>query len=176
MKNLDNLKVNSATFDFDVEISESIKYELKKLTESFLDDVDDMLCSDYISLDISFDFEITESNLMELLEECINESSDVTYYSNAMKILSENDSSLRESLSIANDLGFSLDNLNSEVLASLLIENLLLDELNVFDIDGFCSSLCDYKCEVCELLQDYDINFTDFNNHDKSFTVLIREL
>lgn len=45
---------------------------------------------------------------------------DVIYYSDAINYLRENDPSLRESLELASDLGYSLDNINSEVLASLL--------------------------------------------------------
>jgi len=49
-----------------------------------------------------------------------NQEGEVIYYSNAIEYLKENDPSLNESLSIAAELGFSPENLNSEVLASLL--------------------------------------------------------
>jgi hypothetical protein len=45
---------------------------------------------------------------------------EIIYYSRAIEYLKENDSSLRESLSIAAELGYEVSNLNSEVLASLL--------------------------------------------------------
>ena len=45
---------------------------------------------------------------------------EIIYYSNAVKYLQENDPSLRESLEIAEEYGYELKNLNSEVLASLL--------------------------------------------------------
>jgi hypothetical protein len=45
---------------------------------------------------------------------------EIIYYSRAMEFLSENDPSLRESLELASEFGFTLDNLNSETLASLL--------------------------------------------------------
>lgn len=45
---------------------------------------------------------------------------DVIYYSNAMEFLSENDSSLQLSFKIALEMGCTLENLNSETLASLL--------------------------------------------------------
>jgi len=44
---------------------------------------------------------------------------DIIYYNRAMKYLSENDSSLSESIQIAVDMGYSLENINSETLASL---------------------------------------------------------
>ncbi len=64
---------------------------------------------------------------------------DIIYYSNAMNYLSENDASLQVSLEIAGQMGCSLENLNSETLASLLAtENLrtefyeLEDKINDF--------------------------------------------
>lgn len=45
---------------------------------------------------------------------------EIIYYSEAMKYLTEKDISLRESLSLASEYGYSLDSLNSETLASIL--------------------------------------------------------
>ena len=53
---------------------------------------------------------------------------EVIYYASAMEYLMENDNSLRESLEIANDLGYELKNLNSEILASLLASQNSRDE------------------------------------------------
>tara|TARA_R110002020_G_scaffold283961_1_gene499590 strand:+ start:299 stop:679 length:381 start_codon:yes stop_codon:yes gene_type:complete len=44
---------------------------------------------------------------------------EVIYYSNAIEYLKENDASLSESLEIAEEYGCTLENINSEVLASL---------------------------------------------------------
>lgn len=45
---------------------------------------------------------------------------EIIYYSKAIAYLSENDNSLRNSLQLAADMGYSCENLNSEILASLL--------------------------------------------------------
>jgi len=45
---------------------------------------------------------------------------EVIYYSRAMEYLMENDASLNQSLEIAHELGYTTENLNSELLASLL--------------------------------------------------------
>jgi len=45
---------------------------------------------------------------------------EIIYYSRAMNFLTENDNSLRESLQLASELGYELNNLSSEILASLL--------------------------------------------------------
>ena len=64
---------------------------------------------------------------------------DIIYYSTAIEYLQKNDASLCESLSLAAEMGFSLEGLNSETLASLLAsQNVrsefqeLEDEINDF--------------------------------------------
>ncbi len=53
---------------------------------------------------------------------------EIIYYSNAIEYLSENDPSLRESLEFASDMGYTPDNLDSEILASLLASKLVREE------------------------------------------------
>lgn len=62
----------------------------------------------------------TDDLYNDSVERAINEQTDVIYYSRAIEFLSENDPSLTESLAIASEMGYSLDDLNSEKLASLL--------------------------------------------------------
>jgi K+/H+ antiporter YhaU regulatory subunit KhtT len=45
---------------------------------------------------------------------------EIIYHSTAIDYLQKNDPSLRESMGLASEMGFSLDKLNSEVLASIL--------------------------------------------------------
>lgn len=47
---------------------------------------------------------------------------DIIYYSEAMKYLSEYDNSLKDSLALASEYGYTLENLNSEILATLLYQ------------------------------------------------------
>ena len=67
--------------------------------------------------------------LIESMREEINQD-EVIYYSNAMKYLLENDNSLRESMSIAHELGYTAENINSELLATLLNQQNLNEELS----------------------------------------------
>jgi hypothetical protein len=53
---------------------------------------------------------------------------EIIYYSNAIKYLQEHDPSLRISLEMAEDLGFSIGDLSSEMLASLLASQNVRDE------------------------------------------------
>lgn len=74
------------------------------------------------------DFESADE-LIESLREEINED-EVIYYSNAIKYLSENDCSLRESLELADELGYEVKNINSELLATLLQQKNMNEELD----------------------------------------------
>jgi hypothetical protein len=85
----------------------------------------------YISkLDIIYaldDFE-TLDEARENLETAIREY-EVVYYSNAIEFLSEEDPSLNESLGLADELGYTLDQLNSELLATILIQEKMMREI-----------------------------------------------
>lgn len=56
------------------------------------------------------------------------QESEVVYYASAIEYLQKNDPSLQESLAIAEQMGFSLNNLSSESLASLLKCELITQE------------------------------------------------
>ena len=90
--------------------------DLIKLFEDWLPEIDiDYILSPYPYLD-----NINDSNdLYEIIENNDGFNIDIIYYSRAMKYLSENDTSLSESVEIASDMGFDLENINSDTLASL---------------------------------------------------------
>jgi hypothetical protein len=76
-------------------------------------EIDILNCIDIESIN-SFD------DIVNQIEDNNGFDTEIIYYSNAMKYLTENDNSLQESLSIASDYGYDVANLNSEILASLL--------------------------------------------------------
>ena len=89
----------------------------------------DILFSDYVE-DVDIDDYLTEEDLEEgnindahdlydLLHDNYAFDVEIIYYSTAMKYLTEHDTSLSESFEIANEMGFDLESLNSETLASL---------------------------------------------------------
>jgi len=112
---------------------------MKTKIENFLRELDteiDVL--NFVDID-----NIDHDNAFESIVDMINDNNgfdiEVFYYSNAIDYLSENDPSLRESLSLAHKMGYTADNLSSEILASLLkTENVknefyeLEDEINNF--------------------------------------------
>lgn len=68
---------------------------------------------------------------------------EIIYYSRAIDYLKENDESLRESLSLAHEMGYTPENLNSEILASLLASQKARKDFEALrsEIDDFFSSL-----------------------------------
>jgi len=61
-----------------------------------------------------------QEKVYEYLDEHDHFNVEIIYHSNAIEYLSEHDNSLTESLALASDAGCTLENLNSEILASLL--------------------------------------------------------
>jgi sulfatase maturation enzyme AslB (radical SAM superfamily) len=90
----------------------------------------DYIDTPYITTSESFE---SEEELFEYLQERITEA-EIIYYSNAIEFLSEEDSSLTESLSIAQEYGYTLNKINSELLATLLLQQKLSEELSSLDL------------------------------------------
>ena len=57
---------------------------------------------------------------------------DIIYYNKAIKYLSENDASLRESLELAHNGGYEYKHLSSETLASIHYQDFLINSLEEF--------------------------------------------
>lgn len=106
------------------ELKEAQSTEEKK--QRIIKELDDLLqesgvCfSDYLNESDLDDVRDADDLYNSHIEQAINESSDIIYYSRAMDYLAENDASLTRSLEIASEFGYSLEDLNSEKLASLL--------------------------------------------------------
>jgi len=93
---------------------------------------------DYVNLE-DIDFQNAFNSIYDTIQDNNGFDIDIIYYSNAIQYLKENDASLKESLEIALEYGYTLENISSEILASLLssknaIENFynLESEINNF--------------------------------------------
>ena len=94
--------------------------EIKKAIEGILDN------TDYLrGVDIDGD---TPEEVIEYIEDRIREE-EVIYYSKAIKFLSDEDASLIDSIDLAIDMGYELKNINSELLATILIQDRMNTEL-----------------------------------------------
>lgn len=112
--------------------------------EKFLNglNIENLEIMDFVTIE-----EIDKDNAFDSIQEQIDDSNgfevDIIYYSNAIKYLSENDNSLKESLGIAIELGFKMHTLNSEVLASLLASQNVREEFydKKDEIENFFNNL-----------------------------------
>jgi hypothetical protein len=74
-----------------------------------------------------------EEELREALQTYVDQE-EIIYYYNAIQYLKENDPSLNESLELASNMGCVMENLNSEILATLHYQDALNDELGELDL------------------------------------------
>ena len=105
-------------------MKKEVKNQLIEMFNNY-DNLKSWLELEYYLNNESFD---SSEELREYLEDRIREQ-EIIYYANAMDYLKDNDNSLRASLEIACNYGYELKNLNSEVLASLLLQEDLIEEL-----------------------------------------------
>jgi hypothetical protein len=132
-------------------MTEAIKTNQDKLKALIADCT---LLNDHIDVPELSDFD-TPEELSEYIQERITEY-EVIYYGGAMEYLSENDPSLSESLSLACEMGFGLDGLNSETLATLHIQNAMQEELSGLDFDDLFE----------ETEEDDPVHDEDCGSHD----------
>jgi hypothetical protein len=121
---------------------------LKNKIEEFLKslNIDNLEIMDYVDIE-----EIDLNNAFDSIYGQIDDNGgfniEIIYYSNAIEYLKENDPSLNESLNLASEMGlltlFTNNNLNSEVLASLLASQNARNDFygKETDMDNFFNSL-----------------------------------
>lgn len=111
----------------DIEIRDKIENFLKELDTEI-----DVICHvDIVNIDLDNPY----SSICDMLEDSQAFDVEIIYYSRAMEYLMENDNSLQESLSIADEYGFSAGSLNSEILASLLASRNSRDDFAKLESD-----------------------------------------
>jgi len=128
----------------------------EKIVPMFLDKLKDLLKEEIKSRknlsDILYEVDMNYEDIFEaesingINEEVIYkiyEKENFVYYSDAMRYLASNDSSLLESLSLANEYGISVKNLNSCVLANLLYNKHMLEDYD--DLKGDIEELIEFK-------------------------------
>ena len=101
---------------------------MKTKIETFLSELSteiDVL--NFIDID-NIDFDDAFNSIYGMIDDSGGFNIEVVYYSKAMDYLSENDPSLRESLELASEYGYEVQNLNSELLASLLVSQNVRNE------------------------------------------------
>lgn len=102
--------------------------------ENFKEVIEDTILEDIIEISQVEDCG-DEEELREVIEAQINEEQ-IIYYGIAIEYLAKEDPSLQHSLQLAHDIGFELDKLNSEILATLVYQDRLKDVLNELDFSA----------------------------------------
>lgn len=105
-----------------------------------------------------FDETTTASDLTDTLEACNAFDVEIIYYGRAMEYLSEHDASLTQSLTLAADMGYKPENINSELLATLLAS------------ENARSDWYDHQSEIDEFISEMDWNEPDENEEPDSQT------
>ena len=116
------------------ELERKYSLDIETIPYEYYDDLED-------AKDFESYFEELEESTYQV--ECI-------YYSNAMKYLTEHDNSLSESLEIASEMGYEVEDLNSELLATLLMQRkeseALYDAKD--DLEDLYNEFIEYKKQV----------------------------
>ncbi len=134
------------------QLTSSIKSFVNSLSLDHLDPTDTIN-----SIDLRYveDYSDIESEL-----NCVDEYSqfnqEIIYYSKAIQYLSDNDPSLRDSISLAIEQGYELDSITSELLASILATDLAVQEwykvkdliLKEFDDFTVLDTSCVLECNL----------------------------
>lgn len=97
-------------------MNEEIKNKIEKFLAELNTEVDILACVDIEDIDLDDAFD----SIASMIEDNNGFNIEIIYYGRAMEYLTDNDTSLTISLELANDMGYNLKSLNSEILASLL--------------------------------------------------------
>ena len=135
-------------------------------TKSCLEDAINGFSSDgAYQVSCMFDPDKEKDDLIDKARDFVCEH-EVIYYSNAIGYLSSNDPSLRESLMLASEFGFKVEDLSSETLATLHLQDQISEELNgvdddILDVfnevnDWFIENIDAIDEEIKELEEDLD--------------------
>ena len=99
---------------------------LKTLEKQFAELNNRIELTDYFENLINFE-DIDENtdfqDICNMVDEKGGFNVEIIYYSEAIKYLSKNDPSLKESFEIAKEYGYTIDSLNSEILATIHCQN-----------------------------------------------------
>lgn len=107
----------------------------EKTTKAILIDAfeDYRFLNDYI-----YSSDVFDNNNFEDINELANylynrcNEIEIIYYSTAIELLAEHDQSLCDSLEIASEYGYTTEKLNSELLATLLIQSKVSEDITLF--------------------------------------------
>ncbi|HEY6143693.1 MAG TPA: hypothetical protein VIV55_09815 [Flavobacterium sp.] len=101
------------------------------LNEINVENIDVNYCVDIDEIN----FENAFDSVYKMIDDNNGFTVEIIYYSNAIEYLKNNDASLQASLSLASEYGYTLDNLSSETLASILATNNARNEFSELEYE-----------------------------------------
>lgn len=104
---------------------------------------------DTLNLDIDFNAFISDDDDINDFYDLHAILDNNNAFSKAIKFLAENDNSLQDSINLASELGYDINNVNSEVLASLLATEMLRNEFYSYE-----GEINDYINELNDLINE----------------------
>lgn len=110
-------------------------------------DINDLIDIDNLE---NFDPTVIFESITKILQDNGAFNLDIIYYSNAIAYLKENDPSLKDSLEIAAEYCFEVQNLSSEILASLLYSQ--IETENFYNLDA----------DINEFFKEVENDINDF--------------
>lgn len=133
-------------------------------TQLNIEDFDFKTFSDYVDKhevlrciqEESFDFDPDDfDNFKEQIQEHFQDNNlldqEIIYHANAIEFLKRHDQSLQQSLQLAKEYGYTIENINSEILASLLSTSYAQEEFDDFLASDTLQEIFDFL--VLENLQ-----------------------
>ena len=117
------------------------------------------------------------NSIYEMISENAGFDIDIIYYYDAINYLKDNDNSLKFSIEIALDYGYTLESVNSELLASLLASqnaqeqfSELQNEINEF-FEELEEETIQTEFENCEKMKIFEIEVTDNRTNKDEFII-----
>lgn len=133
--------------------------------------------------DKNFNFDPDDfDNFKEQIQEYFQENNlldqEIIYHSNAIEFLKRHDQSLSQSLELANEYGYTIENINSELLASLLANKHAQEEFDDFLASDTLQEIFDFLAleNLQQELEKIEKERFELNQKELSIESKIEEL
>lgn len=131
---------------------------------------------DYVNIE-DIDTSDAFNSIYDMIEDNGGFNIDVIYYSDAIEYLKQHDQSLSDSLEIAIEYGYTIENINSELLASLLKSQNVREEFNDLrnEINTFFEELeedtIQTEFENCDKMKIFEIPVINKQTNEEDYII-----
>lgn len=125
-----------------------------------------------------YDFDNFKEQIQEYFQENNLLDQEIMYHSNAIEFLKKHDQSLSDSLELAKDQGYTIENINSELLASLLASKHAQEEFGDFLASDTLQEIFDFLAleSLEQELEKIEGERVELNQKELSIESKIEEL